>query len=108
MSHTAPFFLQPADSSLEVLGPLLEPSQAGNAWPQPLSDCFLPQGPSPASASGWKPPDRPNCRESWGCLRTPPCLKSSLGHVSTKKELDIFLVIHFRALSKWSWDMSFL
>ena len=48
MSHTAPFFLQPADSSLEVLGPLPEPGQAGNAWPQPLSECFLPQGASPS------------------------------------------------------------
>ena len=56
----------------------------------------FPRALPPASASGWKPLDRPKCRESWGHLRTHPCLKSSLGHVSTKKELDFFLVIHFR------------
>lgn len=73
MSHS-PLLSATADSSLEVLGPLLEPSQAGNAWPQPLSDCFLPQGPSPASASGWDGSLRtgPTAGKSWGCLRTPP------------------------------------
>lgn len=93
MSHTAPYFYHPQTQGWNFLAPIRSLARQGkhshrlgqsDSFPRALFQLLPLDGRLQMGSTSR------SLRPPWFCLRPRPCLEPSLGHVSTKKELDCF------------------